>query len=46
MDLANETKKGMFENARRGFHNGGADPYGYRNYRYDHIMALLKRFGF
>lgn len=36
MNLVNETRKGMTENAKRGFHNGGAAPYGYRNYRYDH----------
>ncbi|OPX92131.1 MAG: Recombinase [Pelotomaculum sp. PtaB.Bin013] len=36
MNLANETRKGMVENARRGFHNGGSAPYGYRNHRFDH----------
>lgn len=35
MNLANETRKGMFENARRGFHNGGAAPYAYRNHRFE-----------
>ena len=30
MNLRNETLKGMTENARRGFHNGGAAPYGYQ----------------
>ena len=30
MNLANETKKGMIENAKRGYHNGGAPPYGFR----------------
>ncbi|KUG04016.1 recombinase [hydrocarbon metagenome] len=31
MNLRNETMKGMTENARRGFHNGGAAPYGYKS---------------
>lgn len=30
MNLKNETMKGMRENAKRGFHNGGHAPYGYR----------------
>jgi DNA invertase Pin-like site-specific DNA recombinase/chorismate mutase len=30
MNLKNETMKGMRENAKRGFHNGGLAPYGYR----------------
>jgi DNA invertase Pin-like site-specific DNA recombinase len=30
MNLRNETLKGMTENAKRGFHNGGAVPYGYQ----------------
>jgi DNA invertase Pin-like site-specific DNA recombinase len=30
MNLKNETMKGMRENAKRGFHNGGYAPYGYR----------------
>jgi len=30
MNLRNETLKGMKENAQRGYHNGGAAPYGYR----------------
>lgn len=30
MNLANETRKGMVENAKRGYHNGGSPPYGYR----------------
>lgn len=30
MNLKNETMKGMKENAKRGFHNGGTPPYGYR----------------
>lgn len=30
MNLKNETLKGMTENARRGYHNGGAAPYGYQ----------------
>lgn len=30
LNLRNEVFKGMKENARRGFHNGGAAPYGYR----------------
>jgi DNA invertase Pin-like site-specific DNA recombinase len=30
MNLKNETMKGMRENAKRGFHNGGIAPYGYR----------------
>lgn len=30
MNLRNETLKGMTENARRGYHNGGAAPYGYQ----------------
>lgn len=29
MNLATEVKKGMTENARRGYHNGGIPPYGY-----------------
>lgn len=40
MNLANETKKGMFENARRGFHNGGAASYGYRNHRFEQNGAI------
>lgn len=35
MNLASETRKGMFKNARRGFHNGGSAPYGYRNHRFE-----------
>lgn len=30
MNLKTETMKGMKENAKRGFHNGGQAPYGYR----------------
>jgi DNA invertase Pin-like site-specific DNA recombinase len=30
MNLASETRKGMVENAKRGFHYGGSPPYGYR----------------
>lgn len=30
MNLKTETMKGMRENAKRGYHNGGAAPYGYR----------------
>lgn len=30
MNLKTETMKGMRENAKRGFHNGGLAPYGYR----------------
>ncbi|MDW7682906.1 MAG: recombinase family protein [Bacillota bacterium] len=30
MNLSAETRKGMVENARRGYHNGGSPPYGYR----------------
>lgn len=30
MNLRNETLKGMKENAQRGYHNGGAAPYGYQ----------------
>jgi Site-specific recombinases, DNA invertase Pin homologs len=30
MNLKNEAMKGMRENAKQGFHNGGAAPYGYR----------------
>lgn len=30
MNLKTETMKGMKENAKRGFHNGGSAPYGYR----------------
>ncbi|MCB2342544.1 recombinase family protein [Clostridium estertheticum] len=30
LNLRNEVFKGMKENARRGFHNGGTAPYGYR----------------
>lgn len=30
MNLATETRKGMAENAKRGYHNGGAPPYAYR----------------
>ncbi|GBF32891.1 resolvase domain protein [Desulfocucumis palustris] len=30
MNLASETRKGMVENAKRGYHNGGSPPYGYR----------------
>ncbi len=30
MNLANETRKGMVENAKRGYHNGGVPPYGFR----------------
>jgi Site-specific recombinases, DNA invertase Pin homologs len=33
MNLRNETMKGMRENAKRGFHNGGNTPYGYRTAR-------------
>lgn len=29
MNLATEVKKGMTENAKRGYHNGGIPPYGY-----------------
>lgn len=29
MNLATEVRKGMVENARRGYHNGGVPPYGY-----------------
>ncbi|MCR3923301.1 MAG: recombinase family protein [Firmicutes bacterium] len=30
MNLSAETRKGMVENAKRGYHNGGSPPYGYR----------------
>jgi len=30
MNLKNETMKGMKENAKRGYHNGGQAPYGFR----------------
>jgi site-specific DNA recombinase len=30
MNLANETRKGMIQNAKQGYHNGGTPPYGYR----------------
>lgn len=30
LNLRNEVFKGMTENAKRGFHNGGTAPYGYR----------------
>lgn len=30
INLATETRKGMVENAKRGYHNGGSPPYGYR----------------
>lgn len=30
MNLANETRKGMIQNAKQGYHNGGMPPYGYR----------------
>ncbi|HWQ88813.1 MAG TPA: recombinase family protein [Desulfitobacteriaceae bacterium] len=30
MNLANETRKGMVQNAKQGYHNGGSPPYGYR----------------
>lgn len=30
MNLKNEAMKGMRENAKRGYHNGGQAPYGYR----------------
>ncbi|NPV89878.1 MAG: recombinase family protein [Firmicutes bacterium] len=30
MNLATEVRKGMTENAKRGFHNGGSPPYAYR----------------
>jgi hypothetical protein len=29
MNLANEVKKGMVQNAKQGYHNGGIPPYGY-----------------
>lgn len=29
MNLANEVRKGLVENAKRGYHNGGIPPYGY-----------------
>ena len=29
MNLANETRKGMVQNAKMGYHNGGIPPYGY-----------------
>lgn len=33
MNLKNETMKGLTENAKKGFHNGGRPPYGFRLYR-------------
>lgn len=35
MNLATETRKGMVENAKRGFHNGGSPPYGYKAHRFE-----------
>jgi DNA invertase Pin-like site-specific DNA recombinase len=40
LNLANETRKGMVENAKRGFHNGGNAPYGYRNHRFEQNGAI------
>ena len=40
LNLANETRKGMVENAKRGFHNGGNAPYGYRNHRFEQHGAI------
>lgn len=42
MNLKTETMKGMKENAKRGYHNGGQAPYGYRTAQVKEVGGRTK----